>query len=167
MIAVGGVTTQGQIAFGGITSASFPPGQPFQPDGISGLAGLAFQPLSGFGASNWYNQFVIDYNWYDGYSMCLSTLAGGNGGVLAFGVDYSKDARFKFTPLTQSEWWNIALNDIKFGGKSLGYVFPSISPRYMNNRAQDARNKILTDSFLGFPVLYLARLDPTCVFQSH
>lgn len=120
VITIGGVTTQGQIAFGGITQASFPPGQPFQPDGISGLAGMAFQPLSGFGASNWYNQFVMDYNWYDGFSICLNTINGDHGGALSLGVDYSHDNRFIFTALTEEEWWNIQLNDIKLGGKSLG-----------------------------------------------
>jgi hypothetical protein len=120
VMTIGGVTTQGPIAFGGITQASFPPGQPFQPDGISGLAGMAFQPLSGFGASNWFDQFVFDYSWYAGFSLCLNTLNGDHGGALSLGVDYSKDSRFLFTALTEEEWWNIALNDIKIGGKSLG-----------------------------------------------
>lgn len=120
VMTIGGVTTQGTIAFGGITQASFPPGQPFQPDGISGLAGMAFQPLSGFGASNWFDQYVYDYSWYPGFSLCLNTQNGDHGGALSLGVDYSKDSRFVFTSLTEEEWWNIALNDIKIGGKSLG-----------------------------------------------
>lgn len=54
--------------------------------------------------------------------MCLGTQPGGNGGVLALGVDYTKDKRFIFTQLTDEQWWSINLNDIKFGGKSLGLV---------------------------------------------
>ena len=37
--------------------------------------------------------------------MCLATEAGGNGGILAIGDDYSKDTRIQWTDITQDQWY--------------------------------------------------------------
>jgi len=45
---------------------------------------------------------------------------GPKGGVLSLGVDYSKDSRFKWTDISDEIWYSVVVNDIKFGGKSIG-----------------------------------------------
>ena len=52
----------------------------------------------------------------DAFSMCLLT----KGGTLSLGVDYSKDSRFRWTDITQEQWYTVTLNDIKFGSQSIG-----------------------------------------------
>ena len=78
--------------------------------------GLAYSRLSGWQGSGVFDHLVGDFNWYDGFSLCM----GPKGGVLSLGVDYSKDSRFKWTDISDEIWYSVVVNDIKFGGKSIG-----------------------------------------------
>jgi hypothetical protein len=49
--------------------------------------------------------------------MCLRP----RGGALELGVDYSKDKRFVWTPISQQQWYSVDISDIKIGNKSIGF----------------------------------------------
>jgi len=66
---------------------------------VDGILGFAFQALSGWQGDSVWAFLVGDFNWYDGYSMCLGT----NGGTLSLGVDHSADPSFKWTSITQDQ----------------------------------------------------------------
>ncbi len=141
---VGGLTSSSEVSLGGITDADVGSGG-FEPTGVDGIWGfgrktslcsfatfylvlscvlclylvlsmLAFQDLSGWGGSSVFDHLVGDFNWYDGFSLCLL----GNGGILSLGVNYTSDSRFQWTPIAQDQWYEVTVNDIKFGDVSLG-----------------------------------------------
>ena len=71
------------------------PDQPFQPEGVSGYLGMGFKVNSNFGTANWLDTYATDFRLYQGFSVCTATVDNKRDGVLALGVDYTNDPRFK------------------------------------------------------------------------
>jgi len=115
VLVIGNFTTQGnQVVFGAINNVDAPNG--FEATGVDGIMGFAFQSLSSWTGPSVFDTLYETYNFYDGFSMCLRP----QGGALSLGVDYSKDPNFKWTEISQEQWYNVEINDIKVGNQSIG-----------------------------------------------
>jgi len=95
---VGTLVSPASVSLGGITTTDVGSGG-FEPIGVDGIWGFAYQALSGWGSSSVFEHLVGDLGWYDGFSMCLLQ----NGGTLSLGVDHSKDPRFKWTEISNEQ----------------------------------------------------------------
>lgn len=90
--------------------------RPHKQTGVDGIMGFAFQSLSSWTGPSVFDTLYETYNFYDGFSMCLRP----QGGALTLGVDHSKDPNFKWTEISQEQWYNVEINDIKVGNQSIG-----------------------------------------------
>jgi len=116
VLVIGNYSTQGGfVIFGAINSVDAPNG--FEATGVDGIIGFAFQAISSWQGPSAFDTLVETYNFYDGFAMCLRP----QGGVLELGVDYSKDPNFKWTPITDEEWYGVEIEDILIGGTSIGF----------------------------------------------
>lgn len=105
--------------------------------------GFAYQSLSSWQGVPVFESLRMRNNFYDGFSMCLRP----QGGALSLGADYSKvltdlerlpqarglteapysllcpmqDPRFKWTEISEEQWYGVEINDIKVGNRSIGY----------------------------------------------
>jgi len=118
-ITIAGITdSMSSISLGGITSVDAPNG--FEAFGVDGIWGLAFSALSGWQGQTAISVVISDYNLYDSFDMCLATQPGGNGGILAIGDNYAKDARFQWTDIVQDQWYTVYMTNWFIGHTSLG-----------------------------------------------
>jgi hypothetical protein len=116
VLVIGNYTTgDNTVVFGAINNVDAPNG--FEATGVDGIIGFAFQSLSSWGGSSAFSTLVGIYNFYDGFAMCLRP----EGGVLELGVDYSKNSNFKWTPITDEEWYGVDIEDILVGETSIGF----------------------------------------------
>jgi hypothetical protein len=82
---------------------------------------MGFKVNSNFGTANWLDTYATDFRLYQGFSVCTATVDNKRDGVLALGVDYTNDPRFKIAfPGIGGTQWNVYLKDFLVAGRSLG-----------------------------------------------
>nr|XP_013052035.2 gastricsin isoform X4 [Anser cygnoides] len=100
------------------------PGTNFVYSPFDGILGLAFPSLSAGGATT-VMQSMLQQNLMDSpiFSFYLSGQEGSQGGELVFGgVDPNLyTGQITWTPVTQTSYWQIGIEDISIGGQSSGW----------------------------------------------
>jgi len=98
--------------FGSILSSNV--GQ-FEPNGVAGIWGLAYQGLSTWNGATVMDNLVSAAAMFNGFSMCLDS---GNP-IMSIGVDYSGTSGIQWASLTRQLYYEVGLNSVSVGSTTV------------------------------------------------
>jgi hypothetical protein len=110
------------VTFGSITSSNT---QTFEPNGVSGIWGLANFVTSAWNGTSALDSVIAAAGYRNSFSMCLTDV----NPVMTVGVDYTVNTQFLWTRLTIGPYYQIYLSDIQAGSTSIG-----LSPTTLNSQ---------------------------------